>query len=109
MSKLTLVQPKEFMMRLSLVVTALSVISLAACSSAPKAPPAPVQANQATAPTSDATAAAGTDTTQQPRARKKYNNTGSRLPSESVDPSVSGELAGGLSNTTSNAGGGGPH
>lgn len=92
-------------MRLSLVVTALSVISLAACSSAPKAPSATVQANQAAAPASDATADAG----QQAKPRKKYMNTGSRLPSESADPSVGSDLAGGLSNTTSNAGGGGPH
>ncbi len=93
-------------MRLSLVVTALSVISLAACSSAPKVPSAPVQANQAAAPTSDATADAG-----QPRARKKYCNTGSRLCSDQpdADPTVGGGLAGGLSNATSNAGGGGPH
>ena len=94
-------------MRLSLVVTALSVISLAACSSAPKAPAAPVQANQATAP-SDATAA---DTTQQAKPRKKYCNTGSRLCSDQpdADPTVGGGLAGGLSNSSSNASGGGPH
>lgn len=94
-------------MRLSLVVTALSVISLAACSSAPKAPSAPVQANQATAPTSDATADAG----QQAKPRKKYCNTGSRLCSDQpdADPTVGGGLASGLSNSTSNAGGGGPH
>jgi hypothetical protein len=106
MSKLSLVQHKEIAMRLSLVVTALSVISLAACSSAPKAPAAPVQANQAAAP-SDATTA---DTTQA-RPRKKYCNTGSRLCSDQpdADPTVGAGLAGGLSNATSNASGGGPH
>jgi len=95
------------MMRLSLVVTALSVISLAACSSAPKAPSAPVQANQATATTSDSTA----DASQQTRSRRKYCTTGSRLCSESpdADPTVGTGPAGGLSNTSTNANGGGPH
>jgi hypothetical protein len=89
-------------MRLSLVVAALSVLSLAACESTPKAPATPVQANQA-APSDSAEAA------QQVRPRRKYCNTGSRLCSESVDPSVGTGPAGGLSNTTSNAAAGGPH
>jgi len=91
-------------MRLPLVLTALSVISLAACSSDPKAT-APVRANQAT--TSDSTA----DASQPARPRRKYCNTGSRLCTESpdVDPTVGTGPAGGLSNTTTNANGGGPH
>jgi len=94
-------------MRLSLVLTAFSVISLAACSSAPKAPSAPVQANQATATTSDSTADAG----QQARPRRKYCTTGSRLCSDSpdADPNVGAGPAGGLSNSSTNAASGGPH
>ncbi|GEM_PF-4220790 len=95
-------------MRLSLLVATLTLASLAACTSAPKAPATPVQANQAQATQGDAPAA---DTTQQAaRPRKKYLNTGSRLPSESpdADPSL-GMPASGLSNTTSNTSGGSPH
>jgi len=99
-------------MRLSLIVATLSLATLAACSSAPKAPATPVQANQAQAAQGDAAAApAATDATQQAaRPRKKYMNTGSRLPSESpdADPSL-GMPASGLSNTTSNTTGGSPH
>lgn len=86
------------MMRLSLVIAALSVFSLAACESTPKPPPAPVQANQASpdqAPSADQQA-------QQSRPRRKYMNTGSRLPSESVDPSVGAPPVGGLTNNSSN-------
>lgn len=90
-------------MRLSLVATAFSVISLAACSSAPTTPSAPVQANQATATTSDAAASAQTP------ARKKCASTGSHLCMDTPDPTISSGLAGGLTNSTSNAGGGGPH
>jgi len=94
-------------MRLSLVVTTLSILSLAACSSPPKAPAAPVQANQAAATTSDSTAT--TDSSQdQPKPRRKYMNTGSRLPSESVDPSVGDGPAGGLNNSSTNAASNGP-
>lgn len=93
-------------MRLSLVVTALSVISLAACSSAPKAPAAPVQANQAAAPSNATTA----DTTQA-RPRRKYCSTGSRVCSDQPDsdPNVNSGPAGGLSNSSTNAASGGPH
>ncbi len=96
-------------MRLSLVVATLSVISLAACSSsAPKTPSTPVQANQAQA---TATQGDTADASQQPRPRKKYCNTGSRLCSDQpdADPTVGAGLASGLSNSTSNAGGGSPH
>jgi len=96
-------------MRPSLIVATLSLFALAACSSAPTAPSTPVQANQAQAAQpaaqGDATAQA-----QQPRARKKYMNTGSRLPTESpdADPSL-GMPASGLSNTTTNTSGSSPH
>jgi len=98
-------------MRLSLIVATLSLATLAACSSAPKAPATPVQANQAQATQGDAAAPAATDATQQaPRPRRKYTNTGSRLPTESpdADPSL-GMPASGLSNTTSNTSGSSPH
>ena len=97
-------------MRLSLVVTTLSILSLAACSSPPKAPAAPVQANQAAATTSDSTATtpAATTTQDAPPTRRKYMNTGSRLPSESVDPSVGDGPAGGLNNSSTNAASNGP-
>ena len=93
-------------MRLSLVVAALSLAGLAACTSAPdtKAPAAPVQANQA------ATQGDTADTAQQqPRARRKYCNTGSRLCTDSPDTDpANGMPASGLSNTTSNTAGGSP-
>jgi len=93
-------------MRLSLLVATLSLVSLAACSSAPtNAPSTPVQANQAQpAAQGDASANA-----EQPRPRKKYLNTGSRLPTSSpdADPSL-GMPASGLNNATTNASGGGP-
>ncbi len=96
-------------MRLSLVVSAVSVLGLAACSAPPKAPAAPVQANQAAATTSDSTAAATDSSQNQPKPRRKYMNTGSRLPSESPDPSVGDAPAGGLNNSSTNAATGGPH
>jgi hypothetical protein len=95
------------MMRLSLVVTALTAISLAACADVPKAPAAPVQANQAAATTDSSTA--NGDTSQQTRPKRKYSTTGSRLQTESPDPSVGGPPAGGLSNSSTNAASGGPH
>jgi uncharacterized lipoprotein YbaY len=83
-------------MRLSLVVAALSVLSLAACESTPKAPATPVQANQASQGQS------ADQQAEQVRPRRKYCTTGSRLCSESVDPSVGDAPAGGLTNNTSN-------
>jgi len=93
-------------MRLSLLVATLSLVSLAACSSAPtKAPSTPVQANQAQpAAQGDASANA-----EQPRPRRKYCNTGSRLCSDSPDTDpAAGMPASGLNNATTNASGGGP-
>lgn len=103
-------------MRLSILSATVSLVALtalAACSSAPKAPAAPVQANTAAPaaqPAAQAATGDATTDTPAPRARRKYTNTGSRLPTESpdADPSI-GMPASGLSNTTSNAGGGSPH
>ena len=90
------------MMRLSLVVAALTLFSLAACDSTPKPAPAPVQANQAGQSQSESQAQSADQQAQQSRPKRKYMNTGSRLPSESEDPSVGGGPAGGLTNNTSN-------
>ncbi len=86
-------------MRLSLVVAALSLLSLAACDSTPKPP-----ANTAQAATPQSA-----DASQAPH-RKKYCNTGSRVCSDvpDNDPAL-GVPASGLSNTTSNTSGGSPH
>ena len=96
-------------MRPSYIVATLSLFALAACSSAPTAPSTPVQANQAQAATAQPAAQGDAAQAQQPRARRKYMNTGSRLATESpdADPSL-GMPASGLSNTTTNTSGGGP-
>ncbi len=95
-------------MRLSLVVTAVSVLGLAACTSAPKAPATPVQANQAAATTNDATATTPDSSQDTPKPKRKYTTTGSRLQTESPDPSVGAPPAGGLNNSSTNAATGGP-
>jgi hypothetical protein len=94
-------------MRFSAVLAVISTICLAACSPTPKpAPTAPVQANQAAA--QDQATTTDADQTQQARPRRKYMNTGSRLPSESADPSVGAPPAGGLNNSSTNSNSNGP-